>query len=140
MRTIVTRCGTIVVTAVLGIVCGAEALAADKPDQKPIEVTAAAIHKEFTANADAATTKYRDKFVHISGHSGGQTGIEVFYLKEKKEGEVLVSASYFDAPEAEKAKLKGVKPNTKVVVLGKFKSFVGEKVEFTDARLVRIEK
>src|SRR5262245_45165530 len=51
-----------------------------------IKVTAKAIHKEFTDNAEKAREKYVDKFVEVSGVSGGQTGSEVFFLKEKKEG------------------------------------------------------
>lgn len=140
MRNDAVRLGPIVAAFVLGAVCSAGAMAEGKPDQKSIEVTAATIHKEFTANAEVAATKYRDKIVQVSGLSGGQTRIEVFYLKEKKDTDVIVSLSYFDAPEGEKAKLMEIKPNTKVVVLGKFKSFPAGKVEFSDARLVRIEK
>jgi len=113
------------------------------PAQKKIdaiEVTAKALHKEFTDNAETARTKYFGKFVQVSGVSGGQTGTEVFYLKEKKDGPILVSGSYYDIPKAEQAKLKEIKPSTNVVVMGKFSSFVSDKVELTDTRLVRIKK
>jgi hypothetical protein len=78
--------------------------------------------------------------MQVSGVSGGQTGTEVFFLKETKDGPVLVAGSYYDIPKAEQAKLKEIKPNTRVVVVGKFSSFVSDKVELTDTRLVRIEK
>src|SRR5262245_46140014 len=105
-----------------------------------IKVTAKAIHKEFTDNAETARKKYVGKVVEVSGVSGGQTGTEVFYLKEKKDGEVLVTGSYYDIPKAEQAKLKAIKPNTNAVVRGKFSSFVSDTVELTDTRLVRIKK
>ena len=138
MRNEVMIFGAILVTVVLLATSVPECPAQKETDA--VKVTAKAIHKEFTDNKETATKKYDGKLVEVSGVSGGQTGTEVFFLKEKKEGQVLVAGSYYDIPKAEQAKLKEIKPNTKVVVRGKFKSFVSDRVELTDTRLVRIEK
>jgi hypothetical protein len=137
------RNGVIILGAVLGAVVLMATSVPEGPAQNKtdaIEVTAKAIHKEFTDNAETARTKYSGKFVQVSGVSGGQTGTEVFFLKETKDGPVLIAGSYYEIPKAEQAKLKEIKPNTRVVVVGKFSSFVSDKVELTDTRLVRIEK
>jgi hypothetical protein len=138
MRNDVAIFGAFLVAVALMAMRVPEGPAQDKTDA--IKVTAQALHKEFKDNTEAARTKYAGKLVQVSGVSGGQTGTEVFFLKEKKDGEVLVSGSYYDIPKAEQAKLKEIKPNTSVVVVGKFSSFVSGKVELTDTRLVRIEK
>jgi hypothetical protein len=109
-------------------------------DEKPIELTAAAIHKEFKTDEKAAKKKYEGKLLQISGMSGGQTGTDTFYLKEKKDSDVIVTAAYFNATDAEKAKLKAIKPNTKVVIVGKYRAFLLNNVELDDTRLVKIEK
>src|SRR5262245_18730849 len=118
MRDDVVTFGAILAAVVLMATGVAECPAQEKSDA--IQVTARAIHKEFTDNAEAARTKYSGKLVQVTGVSGGQIGTEVFYLKETKDGPVLVAGSYYDIPKAEQAKLKEIKPNTKVVVMGKF--------------------
>ena len=138
MRSDVLTLAAILAGVVLMATSVSEGTAQEKKDA--IKVTAQAMHKEFADNAETARTKYSGKVVQVSGVSGGQTGTEVFYLKGKKDGPVLVAGSYYDIPKAEQAKLKEIKPNTNVVVEGKFGSFVSDMVELTDTRLVRIEK
>lgn len=71
-----------------------------KSDDKPIEVTAEALAKEFKKDREGADQKYTGKTIHVTGVSGGQIEDLVLYLKTSTSGDVVAVATFTIRPRA----------------------------------------